>query len=570
MHRPDRPTHRMQQRTTSTGRGRHTAAPRVPARPTSRRSAQRWFTLTSVALASLLAVPTAMAVSNHVGSNAKAAAPVTSDLVVNGGFEQGVTGWRTNLATQRLTSVNPGAVGDKAVKATNNVLGNVIVNDKVNTVTHTQAKQTYDVTATVRSTGPFLSGALSIREYAGGHLVSQGQKAFYVNRTWEKVDLGFVTTTAGSELDLNVLSWRVPVGTGLVVDAVHMTRRSTTTPPTTPPTTVPTTTTTTAPTTTTTTAPTTTTTTTTTAPTTTTTTAPTTTVPTTTTPTTPPTTCVDDPMGLPDPGAALLGAAVGGTIKLDQREGALGETLPIDRNYYNPDQIDWSVQEARTDLANDRLPWMSFKLPYSWADMANGRGDAWTAQLIDKLATLDGPVWLAFHHEPEGDGPIQDWTAMQQHLAPIVHNRSNNIAYSVIYTSWDAFGGDPQLQINNTWPGDQYVDILGLDMYNGYGATRNGVLGKKMMDPMQYMGPASNFADAHGVRWGVAEIGYTKEASDVDPYWLHGAYHDLVNNDGVGMSYFDSSANSIADWTLNYQPKFNKYKELMPESLRAC
>ena len=32
---------------------------------------------------------------------------------------------------------------------------------------------------------------------------------------------------------------------------------------------------------------------------------------------------------------------------------------------------------AKTDLAERRLPWISFKLPYSWADMATGKGDAW-------------------------------------------------------------------------------------------------------------------------------------------------------------------------------------------------
>ena len=32
---------------------------------------------------------------------------------------------------------------------------------------------------------------------------------------------------------------------------------------------------------------------------------------------------------------------------------------------------------AEADLAAGRLPWISFKLPYSWPDMAAGKGDAW-------------------------------------------------------------------------------------------------------------------------------------------------------------------------------------------------
>ena len=118
-----------------------------------------------------------------------------------------------------------------------------------------------------------------------------------------------------------------------------------------------------------------------------------------------------------------------------------------------------------------------------------------------QLAVLDGPVWIAFHHEPEGDGPIGDWTAMQGQLAPIVHARSDNIAYSVIYISYDAFYGETQYRLANTWPGDDNVDILGLDMYNNYGVTRSGVVGTKMLDPGKYMDLATAWAQQHGVRW---------------------------------------------------------------------
>jgi hypothetical protein len=540
-HSTNRPAHRTKQQPLTPARGRHAqGTPSALTRRGPGRSTQRWLVLTSVAVTSLLAVPAAMAVSGQASHNEASYAAAT-DLVVNGGFEQGVTGWRANLKTQSLTIVAPGSAGNRAVKLTNSVVGNVIVNDTMNTVASTKLKQGYNVTATVRSTGAFLSGALTVRESTPSGPASKGQTAFYVNSTWKKVDLGFVSTVSGAQLDLNVLAWHVPVGTGLIVDEVHMTPRSTVT---TPPTTAPTSTTTTAPTTTTTT--------------------------TTTTSPPPPSGCVGNQMGLPAAGKAYLGSAVGGTSNQDQREAALGETLPINRNYFSGHQVDRAVNVARDDLAAGRLPWISFKLPYSWAAMASGQGDAWTASVVDKLAALNGPVWLAFHHEPEGDGPIKDWTAMQRHLASIVHARSNNVAYTVIYTSWDAFGGDPQYQLNNTWPGDQYVDLLALDMYNNYGAVRNGVLGTRMLDPMKYMGPVSQFAQAHGVRWGVAEMGYTRQASDVDPKWLHGAFNDLVAHGGVGLAYFDSSVNSVADWTLDYAPKFQNYKSLMPQSTRLC
>ncbi|MEP6666368.1 MAG: carbohydrate binding domain-containing protein [Nocardioidaceae bacterium] len=564
-HRTNRPTHRMQQRPLSPARGRHPDVPRALARSGPRRSAQRWLTLTSVALASLLAVPAAMAVSNHVSRDATTSATLASDLVVNGGFERGVDGWRTNRKSQSLTIVTPGAAGTRAVKATNSVVGNVIVNDKVNTVTTTKANQVYDVTATVRSTGAYVSGALTVRETGAAGLVSRTQKAFYVNTTWMKVDLGFVSTVSGGQLDLNVLAWHVPVRTGLVVDAVHMTLRSPSPTPT--PTTAPTTT---SPTTSTT-APATTSTTSTTAPattTSTTTTAPTTTSTTTTT-TPSPKTCVSNRMGLPPSGQAYLGASAGGTQNYLTMEPRLGTTLPVHRTYYSANQVDAAVSKVKEDLAANRLPWLSFKLPYSWADMAAGRGDSWATDVVDRLAQVNGPVWLAFHHEPEGDGPIADWTDMQRHLAPIVHARSDNIAFTVIYISWDAFYV-PQYALSNTWPGDQHVDILGLDMYNEYGAVRNGVLGTKMLEPSKYMTPASQFAQQHGVPWAVAEIGYTRAAASVDPDWLLKMFHAMQGNGGIGMSYFNSSLNSIADWTLADPVKFDAYKRLLPDSIRRC
>src|SRR5262249_10853788 len=145
-------------------------------------------------------------------------------------------------------------------------------------------------------------------------------------------------------------------------------------------------------------------------------------------------------------------------------------------------------------------------------------------------------VWVAFHHEPAGDGPIQDWVAMQRHLAPIVHARSNNVAFTLIYNGWDAvLGADPQYWIANTWPGDANVDVLGFDFYNNYMVTRNGVLSTTMLDPNRYFTPVSQFAQALGVPWAVAEVGFTKQAQDLDRSWLPNTYQSLVARGGVGM-----------------------------------
>jgi hypothetical protein len=220
------------------------------------------------------------------------------------------------------------------------------------------------------------------------------------------------------------------------------------------------------------------------------------------------------------------------------------------------------VRVARADLALRRLPWISFKAPYSWAAMARGKGDAWAAGLTRRLAKVGGPVWIAFHHEPEGDGPIQDWVRMQQRLAPIVHANSNNIAYTVIYSSWNiTFGRYP---LRKVFP-SRGVDILGVDIYNQY-----GVRSSRMMDPMKFIPFFRSWADHHGIRWAIAESGYTQRADKRNSRWLDTMYRDAVSNGAAAYSYFDSSKNSVANWTLDTASRLAAFERILSRSVKVC
>jgi hypothetical protein len=265
-----------------------------------------------------------------------------------------------------------------------------------------------------------------------------------------------------------------------------------------------------------------------------------------------------------------MGASVGGTENIDSLESQIGMHLALHRTYYNPDQVSKAISVVNSDLASGRLPWISFKLPYSWADMAAGEGDAWVLDLVNQLAKVNGPVWLAFHHEPEGDGNLPDWTAMQRHLAPIVHAHSNNIAYTTILIGWDSFFTTGDESIKAVWPGDGLIDVAGFDIYNNYGANRNGDSNLPMLDPMKYFGIIGPWARAHQVQWGIAETGYTSAAASADPSWLSGEYQDLRAQGGIALSYFDSSLNSIADWTLDVPNKVADFTKLQQTSARIC
>ena len=123
-------------------------------------------------------------------------------------------------------------------------------------------------------------------------------------------------------------------------------------------------------------------------------------------------------MGIPAPGTTFLGAAVNGTSDLGTRETQLGSHLSLHRTYFQANNIAGAVKQANADHAAGRLPWISFKEPLSWADMAAGKGNTWATQVADGLATVDGPIWLAVHHEPENDGDMALWTQMQAQIAP--------------------------------------------------------------------------------------------------------------------------------------------------------
>ena len=188
------------------------------------------------------------------------------------------------------------------------------------------------------------------------------------------------------------------------------------------------------------------------------------------------------------------------------RERELGRTIRLHRTYYQAHQIKGATRDARADLRAGRMSWMSFKAPLSWGEMARGEGNDWARKLASHLGRVNGPVWLAVHHEPENDGDMRQWTRMQRQIARIIHAETNNVAYSVIYAGWNTFGGD-----NNTvaskWPGDRHVDVLAIDAYNDYGVSRDGRVGTKTLKLRPYYRKMARWSRKHGTAWAIGETG---------------------------------------------------------------
>jgi hypothetical protein len=282
--------------------------------------------------------------------------------------------------------------------------------------------------------------------------------------------------------------------------------------------------------------------------------------------------CVSHGKGLPSSGA-YAGAAVGGTISLASREAFYGRTLGVHRTYWSASQVASSVRSARADVAAKRVPWISYKTPGTWRQVAAGTYDAWALGLIKQLDAVPGPVWLAFWHEPENDNqPIADWTRMQTHLMRLVKAHSDNIAKTMIVMGWWQVGGDrPELKLPRIWPGDGLIDVIGMDPYNVYGVTKNGKTATNMSDVRTYIKTFSTFARAHGARWGVAETAYTDQAAAKYPGWITNFYQQLVAAGGVAMAYFDTTLeNHGRSWPLTGAAKRAQFAKNMQASPRIC
>ncbi len=263
--------------------------------------------------------------------------------------------------------------------------------------------------------------------------------------------------------------------------------------------------------------------------------------------------CTLSTRGIPACGT-LLGAAYGSNTDPTSWERSMGHALGVRRSYWSGSQVSSAVRMATTDASMRRIPWMSFKLPHSWEQMAAGAGDAWARDLVARLDRVDGPVWLAFHHEPEGEGDIAAWTRMQNRLGPIVRS-ADNVGFSIVLTGWNNLYGPQQYHLDKLWPSTK-VDIAGFDVYERYGAPKDGRIVTEHTDFVgRYFKPFQAFARKKGMAWGLAETGYSHKASTDDPQWMQRTYDQMANNGGVAFSYFNTTLNSTTDWSLSTDTK---------------
>lgn len=460
-----------------------------------------------------------LSVTLLLGSTALSTSPASSSaqpdrMRISVGDSADRVGWKaTPRHRARLSSSRRVKRGERALRVTATGKGRISVHRTRATRLGAPRGTRHVVRVWVRASRAGQRGRLVVRERHEGRVVQRkGRSAELTRGAWTRITLPIRSQRAGSRLRITVRSPWQHRGDVLLVDLMKVATEPATAPPSTRE-------------------------------------------------------CSVDARGLPSCGT-YLGAAYGANTDPTDWERELGGTLALRRTYFRADQVAGAVRHARSDLADGRLPWISFKLPHSWEQMARGHGDAWAKDLATRLDALDGPVWVAFHHEPEGDGDIDAWRRMQERLGPIVR-RGDNVAFTVVVTGWHQFYGDPQFRLANMWPQGIKVDVAGFDVYNSLGVVKDGKENTKGTDlPTAYFEKIKAWADAEGVAWGLAETGYTDKAAAVDPRWIERTYGEMRAMGGVAFAYFNTTLNSIAPWHIDSGTKQTDFTRALRKTIR--
>jgi hypothetical protein len=197
-----------------------------------------------------------------------------------------------------------------------------------------------------------------------------------------------------------------------------------------------------------------------------------------------PSTVVDSalqPQGILPLSGSLFGAAVFASSRLESTlgqsnlafEAMIGRGMTLERRFFAWDDVFPTANEYLSrDLGRTLiLSWGAGKRDGTivpWADIAAGLHDAEIDARAADIKSFGAPMIFVFHHEPNGQhiaGTPQEFIDAFQHIRNrFVADGVTNVMYGMVMfdTAFDTG------QINDYYPGDSYVDVLGVDTYNWY------------------------------------------------------------------------------------------------------
>jgi beta-mannanase len=192
-------------------------------------------------------------------------------------------------------------------------------------------------------------------------------------------------------------------------------------------------------------------------------------------------TCVTDNKLVPSCGVLWGGAAGGFTSTprdqaLKTWEKASGRTATLFHQYHKGDEaFPTKAEIAMTnDPANPRVLLQNWKIAYgsSWAKVAKGEQDKRIDAFAKRAKAYGKKFFLVLNHEPENDvvarkgsgWEAKDFAAMYRHTIERLRKQGVTNVVNVM-----AYMGNEKWMSQSWWadlyPGDNYVDWIGLDSY---------------------------------------------------------------------------------------------------------
>jgi hypothetical protein len=176
------------------------------------------------------------------------------------------------------------------------------------------------------------------------------------------------------------------------------------------------------------------------------------------------------------PDSVRWGAAYGGNTAPGNHYGG---PLEVRRTYFSATNQAGALTIAKGDCAAGTIPWLSFKTN-GWARTAAGTDDAVIDKFLKDADAIGKPIWLTYHHEPEGSGnygtdegtptdtsSIDNWKKMQRHIRDRIKATGvKNIAFASCLMAWTwepASNRKPDLWTSGM---DGVWDFFGVDMYD--------------------------------------------------------------------------------------------------------
>ena len=147
-------------------------------------------------------------------------------------------------------------------------------------------------------------------------------------------------------------------------------------------------------------------------------------------------------------------------------EAQTGTTFAIDHRYYNWDDP-FSLELMRNTAAHGRIPFLAFQTQggtLSYAQIADGQGDASLDARADAAKAFGKPMFVSFQHEPNArsatSGSAADYVAAWRHIVTLFRQRgATNVAFVYVQTAASFRSGSPL--DDELYPGDDYIDWVG-------------------------------------------------------------------------------------------------------------